>query len=96
MEHFRAQMPLAPHLPPAVIDELAPLVGDGFEYGVGVGAGPPPQEPRPFAPREYLPPPPSPRTPTASPPQPRFKRSMMLHATLSVLRADYTEPYTAW
>ncbi|XP_026316523.1 uncharacterized protein LOC113227748 isoform X2 [Hyposmocoma kahamanoa] len=95
VEHFRAQTSLAPHLPPAVIDELVPRVGASFEYGVSGGSRPP-QEPRPFAPRVYLPPSPSPRTPAAPPPQPRFRRSTMLRATLSVPRADYAEPYTAW
>lgn len=95
MEYFRTQTPLAPHLPPAVIDELAPLIGDSFEYDI-FGGSHTAQEPRPFAAQDYLPPLPVPRGPAAPPPRPRFKRSMMLNAMLTVPRADYTEPYTAW
>lgn len=90
MELFRKQMPLAPHLPPAVIYDTA---GNFSEYGGGYSLE---NQPNPSARRDYLPPPPAGSTPDAPPPRPRFSRSVMIRAMLSVPHSDYTEPYTAW
>lgn len=114
VEQFRAQMPVAPHLPPALFPlgehhdrgvdvDLRFGAGGGAAQGRGDAGGrsaggvegasnpraylPPPAPPAPFAPRSEDP---------AAPPRPRFARSLMMRAELSVPHADYTEPYTAW
>lgn len=63
--------------------------GDAGDYS-------PENQQRAFFGRDYLPPSPDTRTSDAPPPRPRFKRSVMIRASLSAPRADYTEPYTAW
>lgn len=89
---FRAQAPEAPELPPAVLPDrptlaalsshLAPPSRAASAPAVGPhGAG-------------YLPPPAA--RDGGSPPRPRFARSMLLRGKLTVHRADYSEPYTAW
>ncbi|XP_049879873.1 uncharacterized protein LOC126376492 [Pectinophora gossypiella] len=82
IELFRAQQPTAPELPPALID-YAPEITEPRALHQGSGSS--------SDQRKYLPP-----AREALPSPPKFDKSIKLQGFLTVPRADYTEPYTAW
>ncbi|KAI5631515.1 papain family cysteine protease domain-containing protein [Phthorimaea operculella] len=105
VEEFRKQQPRAPELPPAVISPPPKIIYPTQEsIAIQVFQGyPAKQESRKYLPPTELPPEiivvsPSaaPKNPSVQPTLPKFNRSMVLHAFLTVFRADYTEQYSVW